>query len=634
MMKKFLSLVLPVLLLVSCVQERIPEETPAEEGLVERTWTVAMHDGSRATLDDDLYPVWEVGEELSVYDHVAQVGRIFRVESVDGAIATVTGTISAGGDTPFDAVYPAQSAGVWSSDGTNTPKLPEIQYIPAGRNVCPDALVSTAHSDIPDGVIPFHNVASLLKVKVDREGIADIDIDLVGASDDDIRSYKAGAESGSLATGTYFIAVDPGTYEGGLQVTCLDRFGQGYRKSSTTPLEAGAGGMLNLGTVTDGKPWRYYQVTAVKSLANQDVLLEESGLSAYMGGYELYLSWIFPDRSKPATAISFTYRSADPQGEPVELSGVVYIPDAALNGTKSLTGICLTNHGTMASNAECPTNRAQFEGAMAWKNYAMVMSDYYGFGISADRPQAYLDAETTARGNIDAYFAARQLLEDRAVTIPKRLYSFGYSQGGFNSMANLKYVSEHPELGVTFEKVLCGGSPFDVELTWQEYTQGNFHNSLAFVPMTLVSMNETQKLGIGYGEIFKGALLENYEEWILSKKYSTSQISDFINPDPENPVSISDILNDDFMAGQGNAYDAIIKVCRRYSLTSGWVPPSGTEIHMYHSKEDETVPFANLPAMKAFLDQVAPGSYTAYDGSDGGHVEAAIYFILNTISLW
>ena len=53
---------------------------------------------------------------------------------------------------------------------------------------------------------------------------------------------------------------------------------------------------------------------------------------------------------------------------------------------------------TIASNAECPTMKAQVEGALAWKNYAIVMPDYYGFGVSADRPQAYLDAETTAQG--------------------------------------------------------------------------------------------------------------------------------------------------------------------------------------------------------------------------------------------
>ena len=626
MMKKILFSVLAALALVSCVREWLPDETPAEEGLVERTWTVSMTGGTRATLDDGLRPVWEVGEELSVYDHVSREGRIFKVSSVDGHIATITGLISAGGDTPFDAVYPAKSAGDWSSDVTLD--LPETQVIPAGRNVCPDVLVSTAHSDVPDGVIPFHNIASLLKVTVDREGISDIRIDLAGASEDDIHRYQAEAGSGTLATGTYFVAVDPGTY-GGLTATCLEPFGQGYRKSSTTPLEAGVGAVLNLGAISDGKPWRYYDISAVKPYASQQKLLDETGLSSSLSGYEWLLPMIFPDRDKPVSAISYTYLSADPQGEPVELSALLYILDAALDGTKALTGISLTNHGTIASNAECPTLKAQFEGALAWMSYAMVMPDYYGFGASADRPQAYLDPETTARGNIDAYLAALQLLKDRKVGIPSRLYSFGYSQGGFNSMANLKYVSGHPDLHISFEKVMCGGSPFDVELTWNAYTQGAFRNAIAFVPLSVVSVNEAQKLGIPYGSLFKGTLLDNWQDWILSKQYTLSQINDKLGTN-----NLADILNDDFMAGRGDAHDRVMEVCRSYSLTSGWAPPSGTKLFLYHSKQDDTVPYENLTAMKDFLDKVAPGCYTASGGNDGGHINAVVSFILNLIFEW
>ena len=629
MMKKILLSVLTALALVSCVRERIPWETPAEEGLVERTWTVSMTSETHATIDGDLRPVWEVGEELSVYDHVSRVGRIFRVSSVEGNVATITGLISAGGDTPFDAVYPAQSAGDWSSDVAATWTLPEVQAIPAGRNVCPDALVSTAHSDVPDGVIPFHNLASLLKVTVGREGISDIRIDLAGPSDDDIRRYRAEAGSGTLAAGTYFVAVDPGTYGGGLTVTCLEPYGQGYRKTSTTPLEAGVGGILNLGTVSDGKPWRYYDVTAVKPYASQQVLLDETGLSSQLSGYAMLLPFIFPDRNKPASAISYTYLSADPQGEPVELSALLYIPNAALEGAQALTGISLTSHGTIASKAECPTMKAQFEGALAWKNYAMVMPDYYGFGASADRPQAYLDPETTARGNIDAYLAASQLLEDRKVTLPSKLYSFGYSQGGFNSMANLKYVAEHPELSIHFEKVMCGGSPFDVELTWNAYTGGTFRNAIAFVPLSVVSVNEAQQLGIPYSSLFKGALLSNWRDWILSKEHTLSEINGLIGTD-----NLADILDDDFMAGRGDAYDRVMALCRRYSLTSGWTPPSGTKVFLYHSNQDDTGPYANLTAMKAFLDEAAPGCYTAYDGNNGGHVAAAVSFVLNLLFEW
>ena len=629
MKKILLFLLLSALALVSCVREKIPAGTPAEEGLVERTWTVSMTGDTRAAIDIDLRPVWEVGEELSVYDHVSRVGRIFKVASVDGNIATITGQISAGGDTPFDAIYPVQSAGDWSSDVTAALHLPEVQTIPAGRNVCPDVLVSTAHSDVPEGVIPFHNLASLLKVTVGREGISDIRIDLAGASADDIHRYRAEPESGTLAPGTYFIAVDPGTYAGGVTATCLEPFGQGYRKSSSTPLEASIGRILNLGTVTDGKPWRYYDVTAVKPYASQQQLLDETGLSSLLSGYALLLPFVFPDRNKPVSAISYTYLSADPQGEPVELSAILYIPDAALDGTKALTGISLTNHGTIGSNAECPTMKAQFEGGLAWKNYAMVMPDYYGFGASVDRPQAFLDPETTARGNIDAYLAARQLLEDRKVTLPSRLYSFGYSQGGFNSMANLKYVSEHPELPVRFEKVMCGGSPFDVELTWNAYTNGTFRNAISFVPLSMVSFNEAQQLGIPYGDLFKGEMLAHWQDWILSKEHKVAEINGLIGTD-----NLADVLNDDFMAGRGEAYDRIMAVCRRFSLTSGWTPPSGTKIILYHSNEDDTVPYANLTVMKAFLDTAAPGSYTASDGNNGGHLNAIVSFVLNLILEW
>lgn len=370
-----------------------------------------------------------------------------------------------------------------------------------------------------------------------------------------------------------------------------------------------------------------YEVTAVKSYGSLEELLNETGYS--MLGFGFLLSFYFPDYNKPVSAISYTYLSEDPQGKPVKLSALLYIPDSALNGTKALTGISLTSHGTIASNAECPTMKAQFEGVLAWRNYAIVMPDYYGFGASADRPQAFLDPKTTARGNIDAYLAARQLLEDRKVVLPSRLFSFGYSQGGFNSMANLKYVSEHPELHIRFEKVMCGGSPFDMELTWDAYTGGTYRNAIAFVPLSVVSINETQQLGIPYDNLFKGELLKNWRNWILSKEYTLTALNGLLDTH-----DLADVLNDDFLAGRGDAHARVMAVCRRYSLTSGWTPPSGTKIILYHSNQDDTVPYANLTAMKAFLDGAAPGSYTAADGNHGGHTNAIFNFILNLVSEW
>ena len=381
-------------------------------------------------------------------------------------------------------------------------------------------------------------------------------------------------------------------------------------------------------------PYIITNTPSAKHYANLQALLDETGLLSSLGAMGKKIvndNFTAEQQSAAVTAISYTYSSPDPQGETVELSALMYVPDGALDGSKPLTGICLANHGTIASNAQCPTESAQFEGALAWKNYAIVMPDYYGFGASKDRPQGYLDADNTARNNIDALVAAICLLAERQVTNPDKLYSFGYSQGGFNSMANLKFVSQHPELEIGFEKVFCGGSPFDVLATWNAYIGGTFNNSLAFVPMTLVSINETHKLGLDYARLFKGTLLSNYQDWILSKKYTTNQISDFLDGQ-----GISDILHEDMIAGTGDAYDAVREVCESYSLTGGWTPSPDSFIVLFHSKADDTVPIDNLQPMIDFLESngfvsgtSGPGHY--YPCSEeyyGSHMGAVLYYVL------
>jgi len=634
-MRRYLLIILSALALASCTLSG-PEVALSEEGLVERTWAVEMNDVTRATLDDALRTVWEVGEHVSVYDHIAKVGRVFEVKYVEDDIATISGVITAGGEVPFDAIYPAGSA-EWSDDGTATLKLPDIQQIPSGRNVCPGALVSTVHCESPDEVIAFHNVSSLLKVSLERGDITEINLELAGSSDEETSSYKVTAGDGSFAEGSYFIAVYPGMYAGGLTLVCTDASGAEYSKFFSSPLEAVAGGLNDLGTVADVAQRHYYNITDdTKVYASQQDLLDETGLLGSIDFVStvllnLFLANQFPDRNTPVSAISYTYLSVDPQGLPVELSALLYIPDAVLEGKKSLTGIAIANHGTIASNAECPTMKAQFTGAFAWKDYAVVVPDYYGFGASADRPQAYLDAETTARGNIDAYLAAVQLMADRGVSNPDNLLSFGYSQGGFNSMANLKYVTMHPELGVTFRKVICGGSPFDITGSWGGYYKVSSRSAIGFVPLALVSINEAQKLGIPYDHLFKGRLLDNWQKWILSKQYTIAEINRFLDTG-----DLSAILADELVSGTGPYFESIMATARRCTLTSGWTPPPGstTKIIIYHSTEDEIVPVSNFKAMQAFLDKYIPNDYTAISAANGGHGNACIWFIVDTMNEW
>lgn len=566
---------------------------------------------------------WTKDDAVTIYKGKTRVGTLTALGS--GASTTLNGTVdktvAAGDVLTLEYLSPAYTA----QDGTLTGNPGSIDQ------VCDYSTATLTVSGIKDGHVTLRESGAAFESQQAIVRFTLLEGDAPGTAIDDVSSLVVNAGGKEItvtparATNVLYVAL-PAFDDGTLS---LEATANGWATRSYT--YTGAGFSFAKGAyyeVDVNMVVRYYyNVTAEKTYATQQALLDETGYD--LSSAQALLPSLFPDRTTPVSAISYIYHSLDPQGNPVELSALLYIPDPALEGTKALTGISLTNHGTIASYAECPTMKTQFEGALAWKNYAIVMPDYYGFGASGDRPQAYLDAETTARGNIDAYLAVTQMLKDRNVQIPDKLYSFGYSQGGFNSMANLKYVSDHPELGIHFEKVLCGGSPFDVELTWNAYTEGNFRNAIGFVPLTVVSINEAQRLSIDYGTLFKGSLLDNWQDWILSKKYTLSKINELLGTD-----KLSDILHEDLMAGRGDSYNAILNVCRRYSLTSGWTPPSGTKVILFHSAQDDTVPYANLAAMKSFLDSVAPGCYSALEGNYGGHVNAVIYYVLFTINEW
>jgi hypothetical protein len=120
------------------------------------------------------------------------------------------------------------------------------------------------------------------------------------------------------------------------------------------------------------------------------------------------------------------------------------------------------------------------------------------------------------------------------------------------------------------------------------------------------------------------------QDWILSKQYTTSQIQSKIGAD-----NLSDVMTPEMLSGSGADYAAIMEVCRRFSLTSGWTAPaSGSWIYIYHSTQDDSVPYANYTAMKEYLDAVAPGndSYNKWQAAaNGGHVDACVTFIFNIL---
>ena len=330
--------------------------------------------------------------------------------------------------------------------------------------------------------------------------------------------------------------------------------------------------------------------------------------------------------SKKVDIIDYDYPSVGPKGERVTLSARLYVLNLQTTLVKKSPYVALANHASIVEAGQCPTRDIKAEAIFSWLGCPVVMPDYYGFGASEEYPQAYLNSDCAARGNIDALKAAIHILKDKHIKVGEDFYNVGYSQGGFNAIANLRYTAQHPDCGIKFKQTFAGAGSYDINASWTEYMGDTYPAAAIFIPLTVIGANETEGLGFDYARIFKEPLLSNYDEWILSKKYSFGTIMDKIGS-----TKMADILTDGMLSGDCDEARTLRTLFDGWSLSSGWAPPEGSKVLLFHSTEDDVVPFFNSQTLYDNLN-AAGSDVKLVSGAYGGHTNAEIDFALAIIA--
>jgi len=370
--------------------------------------------------------------------------------------------------------------------------------------------------------------------------------------------------------------------------------------------------------LNDDPDWEKYDyaITSTSSIRNLGCLLEDKGLGNmaddFKGAVEFY--------NKKVDVINFDYPSVGPDGKKLTLSARMYVMDLQTKWYKKTPYVALANHASIVEADQCPTKDWKAEALFAWFGCPVVMPDYYGFGSSEQYPQAYLNSQLAARNNVDALKSAIQILKDKNIKVGDEYYNVGYSQGGFNTIANLKYVTEHPECGIKFKCSFAGAGSYDINASWDEYMKDNYPAAAVFLPLTLVSANECGKLGFDYKNIFKEPLASHVDEWILAKKYSFGKIMDKIGSD-----KIADILMPGMIDGTSREYETYRELFEGYSVSKSWKSMSGTKVLLFHSRQDDVVPYFNSELLYEELRK-AGANVKLVSGDFGGHTDAELDF--------
>lgn len=330
----------------------------------------------------------------------------------------------------------------------------------------------------------------------------------------------------------------------------------------------------------------------------------------------------------------FNYPSIDPFGNPCTLSGTITVDKSLIKDNKSFNGILLYNHFTIYATTQAPSRGAvEFPTGAALTNFIVVAPDYYGFGITEKEPQAYCISRANGRASLDAYLAAKRMIEDLKVKKGDDFVIAGYSEGAQTTIGVLREISErHPEVKV--KRAFAGDGPYDINSMYDAITKGTTEMP-STVCNVLYAFNHFFGLGYDIHDYLKDPVAENFDEWFLSKKYKRKALDEeLIKTKKTSELCTEAVL------------DANSPLSRRFkeafsadALTSGWTPRSDFDVMLFHDTLDDVVPVDNFYAMSKFLKDngikteefVGEYSKSTIDFGFTNHELAALTFFLRVI---
>lgn len=317
------------------------------------------------------------------------------------------------------------------------------------------------------------------------------------------------------------------------------------------------------------------------------------------------------DASQYSVEVSKITYMADYQGDSIEASAMLMVPIA----DKPVPTISF-QHGTIASDAEAPTNLAQTNvqivllNLLATTGVTVVVPDFIGFGSSVDVMHPYYVEDLTATSIVNAIYASRKVAEEAEAELNNELYLAGYSQGGYATMTAHKYYEvsgmDFYELQASFPS--SGG--YDIK-SFQEYFWGleTYDNPffLAFVANAYkVTYDWEQSLGI----MFQEPYATNIPSYFDGSK-SGGQINDLLT------TTIADLLQADILANVDDEQYSFLVDALVDNSPIDFVPQ--IPMHMFHGDADVTVPYQNsLEVYDHFIANGASAEVVTFTTLEGG----------------
>jgi pimeloyl-ACP methyl ester carboxylesterase len=285
----------------------------------------------------------------------------------------------------------------------------------------------------------------------------------------------------------------------------------------------------------------------------------------------------------PVKCISIEYQSEDINGNEINLSGALYIPQ-----TESSMPLLSIQHGTETKNDLVASINPLFavEGVTglisASMGYVTSIPDYPGFGVSHS-VHPYIHAASLSKSVIDFLRASRNYCRKEKITLDDKLYLAGYSEGGFATLATHKEIEENyfDEFTVSASVPMAG--PYDLKSTTDFMLQQTTYNYPAYLAFFYYAYDELYNWN-RMDEIFNSP----YNAAIPSLFDGSNEFSEI---NQQLPTQVSALIKQDFINNYLNGNENALNEALAENSLLDWIPDA--PIHFFHGDSDDAVPYQN-----------------------------------------
>lgn len=297
------------------------------------------------------------------------------------------------------------------------------------------------------------------------------------------------------------------------------------------------------------------------------------------------------------------------RGSEVTVSGLVVFP-MDIEGTAP---ILVWSHGTLFDEHRAPsswTHPVQLQLMPALNGMITFMPDYVGYGASAELIHPYIQRDELVASVIDMVHAGREFLEQQSVPFSDELYLWGFSEGGYVTLATAHELDTNAahELGVTEVHAVSG--PYDLLQASSLILADETYPIPAYVAFLFAAYNDRY-----WQRPVTDFFVQPYADVVARFQARDAGLGALGGSMPD---TLGQLLSPAFTERFEGDGETGVKA----SLAANAVPPWAPRmpVVLYHGTADRDVPFPigkrQYEAMLAAGADAKRVSFVAYEGAD------------------